>query len=46
MPGVSRRRGRKFGGSLGHWLEQGLRPSVAKALIKAGYLTLADLAGK
>ena len=29
-----------------YWLEQGLRPSVAKALIKAGYLSLADLAGK
>lgn len=29
-----------------YWLEQGLRPSVAKALVKAGYLTLEDLAGK
>lgn len=29
-----------------YWLEQGLRPSVAKALVKAGYMTLEDLAGK
>jgi DNA-directed RNA polymerase alpha subunit len=29
-----------------YWLEQGLRPNVAKALVKAGYRTLADLAGK
>jgi Helix-hairpin-helix domain len=29
-----------------YWLEQGLKPGVAKALVKAGYLTLADLAGK
>ena len=29
-----------------YWLEQGLKPGVAKALVKAGYLTLTDLAGK
>jgi len=29
-----------------YWLEQGLKPGVAKALVKAGYLTLGDLAGK
>jgi hypothetical protein len=29
-----------------YWLDRGLKPSAAKALVKAGYLTLADLAGK
>jgi len=29
-----------------YWLEQGLKPGVAKALVKAGYLSLGDLAGK
>jgi hypothetical protein len=29
-----------------YWLEKGLKPGVAKALVKAGYLTLDDLAGK
>ena len=28
-----------------YWLEKGLKPAAAKALVKAGYLTLADLAG-
>lgn len=29
-----------------YWIEKGLKPSAAKALGKAGYRTLADLAGK
>jgi len=29
-----------------YWLDLGLQPNSAKALVKAGYLTLADLAGK
>ena len=29
-----------------YWLEKGLKPAAAKALVKAGNLTLADLAGK
>ena len=29
-----------------YWLDLGLQPGAAKALVKAGYLTLADFAGK
>lgn len=29
-----------------YWLDLGLRPNVARALVTAGYLTLADLSGK
>jgi hypothetical protein len=29
-----------------YWLDLGLQPTVARALVTAGYLTLADLAGK